>query len=125
MDTITVQKDRLIETLKRNRDEHVSIFERAQIVYRDKVIEAFEQRLAAARRGDKIVTYVGLPEPENHLSDFETAIEMLEWDTAETVTLDRRDFKRFVQNKWEWEQSFAGNTLSYSAMLDEQQERES
>lgn len=119
MDTITVKKDRLIETLKRNRDEHVSIFERAQIVYRDKVIAAFEERLAAARRGDKVITYINLPEPENHLSDFETAIEMLEWDTAETVDLDRRDFKRFVQNKWEWESTYAANTRSYSDMLDE------
>jgi hypothetical protein len=123
MDTITVEKNKLIETLKRNRDEHVSIFERAQIVYREKVIDELDRAIDDAKNGRKIIRFINLPEPENHLSDFETAIEMLEWDTADTVDLDRRDFKRFVQNKWEWEQSFAGNTQSYSSMLDEAEER--
>jgi len=124
MDSITVNKANLIETLEKNRSEHRGIFERAQIVYRQKVIDAFEDRLKAARNGEKIVTYIGLPEPEDHTAEFDTAIEMLKWDTAGEVTLDRRDFKRFVQNKWEWEASFVANTQSYSAMLDEQNERD-
>ena len=115
MDSITVNKQNLIETLRGNRDQHRDIFEQAQVVYRAKVIEELDRALDDAKNGRKVIRFINLPEPEDHTADFDTAIDMLEWDTADTVTLDRRDFKRFVQNKWEWEASFAGTTMTYAA----------
>jgi hypothetical protein len=113
MDTIRVKKDDLIATLRGNRDIHRETFLKAQDVYREKVIAAFEERLEAARNGEKILTYINLPEPEDHTDAFNTAINMLEWEIGDEVDLDRRDFQRFVQNQWEWGASFAANTGSY------------
>ena len=122
MDTITVDKEDLLATLRDNRQQHREIFERAQVVYREKVIEELDRALDDAKNGRKIIRHIALPEPEDHTKDFDTAIQMLEWDTAETVTLDRRDFARFVQNRWEWDQTFRQNTVGYSQMLDAQME---
>lgn len=119
MEPISVEVTRLVETLKKNRDEHRDIFLKAQSVYREKVIEAFEERLESIRNGEKIVTWINLPEPEDHTQDFNDAIEMLEWETRERIELSPRDFKRYVQNRWEWEASFTANTRSYSQMLDD------
>ena len=118
MDTIMVDKADLIATLRDNRDRHRAIFIQAQEVYREKVVEALDSMLAEARRGGKIVTFVNLPTPEDHTSSFDTAIEMLEWHQDDKIELSRRDFTRYVQNKWEWEASFAANTMSYSEQLD-------
>jgi len=113
MDTITVRKEDLLDTIRRNRDEHRDIFQRAQEAYREKWIEELDVRLREAQRGYVIRRHFSLPEPEDHTRDFDTAIQMLEWETGDEVELDRRDFQRYVQNQWEWAQSFGANTRSY------------
>ena len=118
MENISVDKDQLIKTLKKNRKKHVKIFLRAQIAYRQQVVDWLDRSLDDAKNGREFQTFITLPKPENHTADFDTAIEMLEWDKGPEVVLSQRDFQRFVQNQWEWRASFAANTESYSAMLD-------
>lgn len=113
MDTITVSKTQLLDALRLNRDEHITIFDKAVEVYKQRIIEELERNLADARAGRKVSRVIMLPEPENHTADFDTAIKMLEWEQSDTIELERRDFMRYVENRWEWAASFAGNTQSY------------
>jgi hypothetical protein len=113
MNTIRVSKNQLIETLRVNRDEHRAIFEKAQEVYRTKVIKELDRALADAKAGRKIVTSFYLPVPEDHTDDFDTAIQMMEWAQGEVVEIEQGDFQCYVENKWRWRQSFAGSTESY------------
>jgi hypothetical protein len=115
MEDVKVDKEQLLKTLRKNRKKHRGIYEKALEAYRVAAIEAFEKRLDDAKNGREIVTFVNLPQPEDHTADFDTAIEMLEWDKGKSVILSQRDFQRFVQNKWEWRASFAANTESYVA----------
>lgn len=115
MNTITVNKQRLIETLVHNKDEHRAIFEKAQEVYRQRMVEELDRALAEAKAGRKIVRAFSLPVPEDHTDDFTTAIEMMEWETADEVELEQSDFQCYVQNQWRWRASFAGNTQAYLA----------
>ena len=115
MENISVDKDQLIKTLKKNRKKHVGIFEKAQVAYRERVVQWLDQTLDDAKNGREFQTFITLPQPENHTADFDTAIEMLEWDKSPEVTLTQRDFQRFVQNQWEWRASFAANTQAYVA----------
>ena len=114
MDTITVDKETLLNALRENRDEHQEIFDKAQVVYREKMIEELDRALQEAREGGKIRRGFSLPVPENHVDDFNTAILMLEWDQGETVEISLREFKMYVENEWGWQRSFAENTGSYS-----------
>ena len=115
MQSITVIKDDLITTLRQNRDAHRSMFLKAQEVYRDKMIEEMERALKEAREGGAIERSFRLPLPEDHTDDFDTAIEMLEWEQADQIMLSQQDFLTFVRNQWGWRQSFAANTGSYLA----------
>lgn len=115
MENITVIKDDLVETLRANRDEHRSMFLKAQERYREKWIELLDQRLDEVRRGEKINRFFSLPEPEDHTKDFDTAIEMLQWETGDEVEISLRDFQQFVQNNWVWNQSFAASVGTYLA----------
>lgn len=113
MQTITVSKDRLIGALRANRDEHRDIFLRAQEAFREKVIEVLDERLRAARDGDKIELWIAMPQPEDHTPEYDKAIAMVEWAEGETIDLSEKDFARFVLNQWEWEGTWAANTRSY------------
>ena len=68
---------------------------------------------ASAKNGRPIDRYFRLPEPEDHTVDFDTALDMLEWEVGETVELDERTFRRLVRNEWAWRETFAANTASY------------
>jgi hypothetical protein len=115
MQEITVSKHDLVAKLQANRDEHRSMFIKAQERYRDAMIVELDRALHEARQGHPIKRAFALPVPEDHTEEFDTAIEMLQWEQADEVLLSDRDFRRFVQNRWEWAASFAANTQSYLA----------
>jgi hypothetical protein len=113
MQSITVDKEKLIETIKRNRDSHRDQFLVAQERFREEVIRLLDERLAAARDGKKVDLAIRLPEPEDFTSYYDTALNMLEWEEADEVELDQTDFERYVENKWEWAGRWAGTTANY------------
>jgi hypothetical protein len=115
MQEITVSKADLIAKLQSNRDAHRSMFLKAQEVYREKMIAELDRALHEARQGDQIRRAFSLPVPEDHTDEFDTAIEMLQWETADEVLLSPSDFMRYIQNRWQWAASFAANTGSYLA----------
>lgn len=115
MQTITVKKQDLYQTIRENRDSHRETFLAAQVKYRERVVEELDRRLENARNGRKIDLVFRLPEPEDYTSHYDTALAMLEWEIGEEVELEREDFDRYVLNKWEWARHFAANTQSYLA----------
>lgn len=115
MDDIKVDKARLIKTLKKNRKKHRDEFLRAQVRYREKVIEVFDQRLKEMRNGGKVKVYIDLPEPEDHTEDFDTVISMMEWHLGKKVVLTHREVQTYIDNKWGWQSSFAANTQAYTS----------
>lgn len=115
MQNITVDKQKLLDTLRENREEHRNLFLAAQDVFRQKVVEALDRRLAEARAGGKIDLYISLTEPQDYTSSFDRAIQMIEWDEGDQITLSEKDFQRFVLNDWEWAGNFAASTMSYVA----------
>lgn len=115
MDSITVDKARLLATLEANRTEHREMFDRAQVAYRVAVIKALDERLERAKNGDKIDVVIRMPEPKDYTEEFDRVISMLGWQEGDTVELDEHDFRRYVLNQWEWASQFAQNTMSYLA----------
>jgi hypothetical protein len=113
MNQITVKKSDLLSILKTNRENHINTFNVACTVYRERVIKEMDKNLERARRGDKIVTFISLPQPENYTEDYNIAIEMLEMSVEKTVVLTSQQFKMYVKDDWGWAKSFASNTSSY------------
>lgn len=113
MENITVPKDKLLDTIRTNREAHREQFLAAQLKYREVVIRELDSRLAQARDGGAINLGFALPEPVDYSDQYDTAISMLEWEVDEEVTLAEHDFQRYVLNKWEWARMFAANTQSY------------
>ena len=114
MQDIKVNKADLIAKIKANREEHKDLYEKAVTVYRERAITEIDRMAEEARRGDKIRHAFVLPVPEQHLEDFDRALEMLQWSLDDEVVLQEYEFTQLVQNEWGWARNFAANTTSYS-----------
>ena len=113
MNEVRVLRTALLEKLERNRSGHRDVFEKAQVKYREQVIEELDQMLSDAKLGRKIKRYVLLPEPEDHTNDYDRVIAMLKMSVEDEIKLSELDFGRYVLDHWEWEAHFASNTRSY------------
>lgn len=51
--------------------------------------------------------------PENHLEDYNRAIDLLNFSVADKVELSVGDFDAYVRNNWSWRKSFLGTNVSY------------
>ena len=111
--TIKVNKQKLLEVLKSNREEFLTIYEAAMEKYRAAAIEKLESMLDAAKNGEKIQHSFQLAVPNNYENDFSEAIAMIEWAIGDEIELDSSDFSCYVLNKWHWIDSFAGSVGAY------------
>lgn len=112
---VVVKKADLLKALRANRAQHKSDYEAAVLAYQDKVVQTLEERLAAAKRGEKVPHSLDLPIPEQHVADFDRIIRMMEMHVGDTFELEEYQFSQYVQNEWEWRRSFLANTTSYLA----------
>jgi predicted phage-related endonuclease len=115
MNTITVKKDELLDTLRTNRQRHGDKVAQARAKYREKIIEELDRRLAEAKSGRDIDPGFlhRLPIPRDYSQEYDRAVEQLEWEVGETVELDPDDFNRYVRDEWEWHNQFVGSTQVY------------
>ena len=113
---VTIAKGELLEVLRANRARHRDVFLAAQEGFRTRVIAELNRRLADARAGRHVELAIRLPEPEDHTSDYDREIRMLEMHTQETVTVGAHLFDQIVMDRWGWSAAF--NTTSSAYLAD-------
>src|SRR5262249_49279311 len=114
MQSIRVEKAKLVTILKKNRKAHHDIFLEAQKGFRQVVTDELEKRLELARKGKRIDQYLHLPEPQDHTRDYDRIISMLEMDLADIVELSEGDYAKYVLDDWQWKREFLGTNRAYS-----------
>ena len=137
---IVVLKLDLINILTINEAGHEAVYEKAIAAYRVKAIDALDQMLEQVRSGHlfarqdvppvlarqvkaRIPPLAGgvvalamyhLPTPENHVADYQRAIDMLNLHQGDTVTLSEDAYRKLVDDEWEWSALWTHNTLAYT-----------
>lgn len=91
----------------------------------DHVISKLEERIKEREKFDDVLTIqiffkynkdLGLKYPEDHSSDYNRAIRLVELSAYDKVSLDETEFERYVMNNWEWKQSFITTNSAYYAV---------
>lgn len=113
MEKITVEVAALREIVQRNRDAHRDIFERAVVVYRERMIEELERNLDDIKNGRVLHVRIGLPVPEDHTDDYDRVLRMLDLSVDEQIELTEADVAMYVQDDWAWKRNWAASTTSY------------
>ncbi len=111
---LTFMTSEILEKLRTNREEHLKIVTEAQTGCRAKWKGMLEKALYALEAGDKVEPMLHLASPDNHVGDFDRAIEMLEMTTDEEIELDEATFQAYVRNQWSWERQFLMSNVAYS-----------
>lgn len=113
--TIRVRKERLLETLRSNLDEHRGAYEDAMRGYRAAMIAELGGMLAQAEAGEDVDHEIDLERPEDHSESYEQALLLMEWDVEDEIELSVSDFECYVRNNWGWTYSFRSTHDRYTA----------
>ncbi len=116
MKNVTVDKQELLDILKKNREAHRAIFEDALEGYRNKWIEILEERLEEARRGVQLNHGIWLNEPVDQTKDYDRAIRMVKMHIEDTIELDEKSFANFVLDDWSWSDQFVTTNSMYTSV---------
>lgn len=114
MDSVTVNKEDLLATLKANRESHIGKFEEVLTAYRNEAVRLLEEHIERIRSGAVEKVAVMLPEPKNYESEYDRAIAMVEWEQKPTIELDENTFGQWVLDEWSWKTSFTQTSLMYT-----------
>ena len=115
MKDVKINKTKLLEALKANRETHRTIFLEAQEGFRTEAIKHLDQMLEDARNGKEIRQNIGLVEPRDQTADYDRAIRMLEMSEDDVIELSELDFECYVLDNWSWKNQFLISNSSYSA----------
>jgi hypothetical protein len=113
--TTTVEKTRLLETLRANMARHQQIVQEARDGYISQAREALEKRLEQLRTGELVSLIFHLQPPADYTEVYENSIAMLEWNTADRVELEADEFRQLVRDEWDWTETFLAGNSPYSA----------
>jgi hypothetical protein len=113
---VTVKKEELLNAIRKNRETHRESFLKAQKGYRETVIKALDQTLAEAREGQRFVLerITALVMPQEHTTDYDRVIKMLEMCVADEVTVTEQQFSQYVLDDWGWKKQFITTNARYS-----------
>lgn len=144
--TTKVNRVKLLQTLQKNRAKHKEDYEESLSAFKQvaknqveescakAIKEIEEQKLLFNERIDllkkdeipKESPYVNIANrltvelsiPHSYLDEYDTAIEMLNWDVEENVLLTSKEFKCFIQDDWDWKDEFLRCSAMYKSKVD-------
>lgn len=139
--TVIVNREDLFVTLVQNRSQHIKNYEEALKNYKqellEKVTKSFEKaekdlsirkqellnRVAnltdeeVKEQDDYVViinqVVVDMESPKCFSNEYETAIDMVKWDTRDKLELTTAEFNCFVRDKWSWSNTFEMTSMKY------------
>ena len=116
LDSVRVDRGKLLDTLKENKAKHAAEYRDAVEKYREAAEKALRKRAIEIRDGKTLRKEVDdLPEPKSFEDDYDRAISMVEWSAEDQLDLDERNFRAWVLDEWEWGRHFAAATSIYNA----------
>lgn len=136
---VTVDRIKLLETLRANREKHIKEYNEAVIGYKaqalvlldrlkDQIIESVnwhyvstQKRIEAFDPDEPMTDHVSLTGstsfslkvPRSYERSYDVAIRMAEWEVSETITLKQSQFQCFVLDDWDWKTEFTHLNKAY------------
>lgn len=112
-----IKRDKLLEELKKNREEHTSIFLEAVEGYRKEALELLEENIEMVKAGKIINLQIMLPVPEDHTIDYDRVIKMIELDVRDEIELEEFEFSQYVMDDWAWKRQWVETVSNYASVV--------
>lgn len=111
---INVEKPKLLETLRKNREGHRAAFLLAMEGFKKVAHDELNRLADDVVKGKSVQLHAVLEVPEDHTEEYDNAIQQLEWETAEHVSINHGQFNNLVLDKWGWSHKFRTTNAAYS-----------
>jgi hypothetical protein len=95
---ISIEKNKLIEKIKENRDIHIKEYDEAVIAYK-KEAEVQLKRITKELKDGNLKLKLDLVTPVNRSADYNKVIEMFEWEIADIVKLTQKEFNEYIHDE--------------------------
>lgn len=113
MKEVNLNRAKLLEIVKKNRDGHRELYEKAVKGYVIEAKQKLTDEMQKVLTEDKHHVNVFLTFPEDHTDEYDRVVEMLEMSVDEVVTLTQSEFACYVQDDWGWKQQWIGSNTAY------------
>jgi hypothetical protein len=127
IETVTVLRKDLRNTLKDNLKTHKEVFAEAMKGYEDAKVskmlalsgatsQATRENIQSNRKAVHAAyqAYSNLAKPVDNSESYELAIEIMKWETEEKIELNINDFQCYVRDRWNWKAAFKGSVSAYA-----------
>jgi len=95
---IKVNKAKLIAKIQENKENHIKEYEKAVIAYKKEALKQLNELIIKVDEGTLNIR-LELVTPVNNSKEYDSNIEMLQWEVEEEVELTQEQFKELVQDK--------------------------
>jgi hypothetical protein len=110
---IKVDKEKLLATLETNRAAHGAAYETAKRGYIRVTTQQLQEHIERLANGD-LIERAWIPSPpDDHTSDYDDVISMMEWSMDNEVELTQAQFKQYVQDDWGWKDAWVTSNTAY------------
>lgn len=92
---VSIEKSKLIEKIKENREAHVADYNEAVIAYRKKAEENIKRITKELKSGSLNLNFMMIT-PINRSEEYDKIIEMFNWEINDIVTLTQKEFNEYV-----------------------------
>ena len=96
--TIIVDKKKLIAQIKKNKEEHIKEYNKAVDAYRIEAAKQLTQLRERLEEGE-LTLKLDLVTPVNIEDQYDSLVNMFEWDKSKTVELNTSEYKEYIENK--------------------------
>ena len=96
--TIEVKKTELIDQIKLNKENHVKEYAKAVVAYKEEALKQLAAQINRVEDGS-IDAKLNLITPVDNSENYDSIIEMFDWEVKDFVELRQDEFKEYVQDK--------------------------
>ena len=118
MKSIEMNVGKLVNILTNNKDNHVLKYNEAFAKFlekKKKLINTYNEKINYGENVDiQELIYLENDRPRNYLKDYDQAINMLLYHEQPTIEIELSDYRKFVDDNWDWKDRFETNYSNYT-----------
>ena len=119
MQSVKMNRQELLEIVKKNATKHVQDYDESVKDYMLAVVKLAKNNLKLANSGDmdQIRKIKNLPQqPANYAENYTRAIRMLELSVDAVIEVEEHIFNQLVLDEWGWKQAFVAQSALYKSI---------
>jgi hypothetical protein len=94
---ITINRNDLIDKILNNKKAHIIEYEKAVIAYKLETLKQLEVLKTKIESGDLNIG-LNLTKPVDNSENYDSILEMFEWEVNDIITLSQSEFREYVQD---------------------------